>query len=1544
MNWFKNLKIPVKIISGFVLVALIAAVVGAVGITDLKKSSQSNQELYTRITVPVEQLTTITANFQRARVVARDMIIANDPAVVAVESAKVPAKMATISEIAATMDQSIVAPKARAAFDDFLKLHAANLVQLNKVVELAKSNQDESALAMLGDDGAAGQSSNAEQDAIEILVQEIVAEGKAMADANSQNTADSTTTMLIVIFLGMLGAIVLGFIISAVISRPLKFLEKEAEKLAVGNTDVIIKSDTTDEIGSLFASVAKIVENIHTQAKAAEKISAGDLTSDILPKSDQDILAISMHTMVTTLRALVAETGTMVKAAVDGQLDNRGNSQQFTGGYRDIVEGINHTLDAVIGPLHVAADYVDRISKGDIPAKITDRYLGDFNAIKDNLNQCIDAVNAMVSDADMLSQAAVRGQLDTRADADRHLGEFRKIVQGSNNILNSIVGNLEAIPTPLQFMDQDLRIQYINQSGADLLRKTKKELSGTKCADVWGTKSCQTADCPCSQAMRTDGVIETENTARIAGHEMDFFCAGAPLKDQNGKIIGAFEFIMDQTKVKQAARLSQKVADFQAEEAKKLTKELHELANGDLILDCNIADGDEETAEVRSVFVEIWSAVQKSCDGIQQLVDDSQMLAEATLAGKLDIRADVSKHGGDFATIIQGVNDTLDAVIGPLNMAAEYVDRISKGDIPPKIADNYNGDFNAIKNNLNQCIDAVNSLVADADQLSSAAVAGQLANRADAAKHNGDFAKIIQGVNNTLDSVIGPLNMAAAYVDRISKGDIPPKIVDNYNGDFNAIKNNLNQCIDAVNSLVADADQLSTAAVAGNLANRADASKHNGDFARIIQGVNNTLDSVIGPLNMAAEYVDRISRGDMPPKIVDDYNGDFNAIKNNLNTCIDCLSFLVIDVSDLLKVAGDYKFIESDGDYRSLIDASKYTGSYHDIIESVFSTLNLLYEWVYWYEQALDAVPFAIYCTDKNMRVNFLNKTMEEYLGQNRAEATFKQCDVWQSPICNTDKCSITCLKKNQLKTGFEKNGKTFAIDVAYVYDKAGNQNGQLELIRDVTASTNVERYQNGEVKRLADNLQLLANGDINFDLAVAAGDEFTTRERDNFTQINGNLAKAKNAVARMVDDAHLLTQAAIAGQLSARADAAQHTGDFKKIIQGVNETLDAMIKPVNEAAGVLKEMAAGNLQNRMVGDYRGDHAEIKIALNESLDAVASYVTEISQVLTEMANSNLDIEISGDYKGDFSQIKEALNLIIISLNQVLINFNSTADEVATGSRQVSDGSQALSQGATEQASSIEQLTASINEIASQTKQNAINANEANSLAGTAQINAVQGNSQMKEMLIAMEEINVSSANISKIIKVIDEIAFQTNILALNAAVEAARAGQHGKGFAVVAEEVRNLAARSASAAKETTGLIEGSIAKVTAGTKIANDTAGALDRIVSDVAKAATLVGSIAVASNEQATGIAQINQGVEQVAQVVQTNSATAEESAAASEELSSQAELLKEMINGFRLKGEDNRQNRKGGSQKLLGSGSPGRKKSSSRIALSDQEFGKY
>lgn len=352
-------------------------------------------------------------------------------------------------------------------------------------------------------------------------------------------------------------------------------------------------------------------------------------------------------------------------------------------------------------------------------------------------------------------------------------------------------------------------------------------------------------------------------------------------------------------------------------------------------------------------------------------------------------------------------------------------------------------------------------------------------------------------------------------------------------------------------------------------------------------------------------------------------------------------------------------------------------------------------------------------------------------------------------------------------------------------------------------------------------------------------------------------------------------------------------------------------------------------------GNSKDETERIAAAFCRLLYATRDKVADTKQIADGDLTTQIHIKCDQDVLG------AALLDLVHNMHRVVSSIYSAADQVASGSTLVADSSYALSQGATEQASSIQQLTASLVEIASQTSLNAKNAEKANDLAQKAKSNAATGNAHMKGMLSAMDEINESSANISKIIKVIDDIAFQTNILALNAAVEAARAGQHGKGFAVVAEEVRNLAAKSANAAKETTSLIEGSKKKVDAGTKIANDTAEALSQIVSQVAVAADLVHSIAQASNEQAHAIEQVNNGIQQVSQVVSTNAATSEESAAASEELSSQAAQLKETVSVFKLKRGKKELSKGGpaGARQLAGASS-----SAPKIALGDGDYGKY
>ncbi|MCL1807427.1 MAG: methyl-accepting chemotaxis protein [Oscillospiraceae bacterium] len=306
--------------------------------------------------------------------------------------------------------------------------------------------------------------------------------------------------------------------------------------------------------------------------------------------------------------------------------------------------------------------------------------------------------------------------------------------------------------------------------------------------------------------------------------------------------------------------------------------------------------------------------------------------------------------------------------------------------------------------------------------------------------------------------------------------------------------------------------------------------------------------------------------------------------------------------------------------------------------------------------------------------------------------------------------------------------------------------------------------------------------------------------------------------------------------------------------------------------------------------------------LTEGCAGFIKHITHIAEELETVAGGDLTIEI--ELLSGQDVMGKALVDMVNSLNRMFGEINQSTAQVSSGSKQIADGAQSLAQGSTEQASSIEQLSASITEIAQKTKDNADMAGKAAILANTIKQNAETGSQQMEEMIEAVRDINSASQSISKVIKTIDDIAFQTNILALNAAVEAARAGQHGKGFAVVAEEVRNLATKSADAAKETSSMIEDSMEKAELGSRIAGETAASLAEIVQGINESSQIVTEIAQSSDEQSAGIAQINTGIDQVASVVQQNSATAEQSAAASEEMSGQSATLEDLVAQFKLK----------------------------------------
>lgn len=352
-----------------------------------------------------------------------------------------------------------------------------------------------------------------------------------------------------------------------------------------------------------------------------------------------------------------------------------------------------------------------------------------------------------------------------------------------------------------------------------------------------------------------------------------------------------------------------------------------------------------------------------------------------------------------------------------------------------------------------------------------------------------------------------------------------------------------------------------------------------------------------------------------------------------------------------------------------------------------------------------------------------------------------------------------------------------------------------------------------------------------------------------------------------------------------------------------------AITVPVWELEQAADNLARGNLRATAIGYTAKDElGHLADSMRSVVDSLLTIIQDESTLLGEMADGNFNVRSKAEekYVGDFGKVLESIEQIKTSLSNTLMQINLSSDQVSSGADQVSSGAQALSQGAAEQASSIEELAETIRGISNHVKHNAEYAEEADQRANAAGSEAIESNRRMQDMVSAMADISTSSREIGKIIKTIEDIAFQTNILALNASVEAARAGEAGRGFSVVAAEVRNLATKSAAASKDTAALIENSLNTVKSGTRIADETAHSLDSVLESVRLVTEIIGQITASSIEQADSILQIEQGIERISEVVQTNSATAEESAAASEELSAQAQLLKDLTGQFRLESD--------------------------------------
>ncbi len=774
---------------------------------------------------------------------------------------------------------------------------------------------------------------------------------------------------------------------------------------------------------------------------------------------------------------------------------------------------------------------------------------------------------------------------------------------------------------------------------------------------------------------------------------------------------------------------------------------------------------------------------------------------------------------------------------------------------------------------------------------------------------------------NLKKRVIAPLSGITERITSLAKGDVTTPVEEvNICLEINELQEATKEMVSQISGLLEAADGIRDEALKGKLDARGDDTEFAGAYGQLLVGINSILDALVEPLRICGERMHSIGIGQIPEKIDTNdpkYSGEFAEIAGSINFCIEAVERLV-NTSQRIATAA------IQGDFSERGDLNEHEGEFKSIIDGFNKTLDVVADKADWYRAILDCVPFPIQVVDNDMNWTFANENFALELQKkgividHRTEIYGRHAIDNKHPMCSEAESGFNKIKQGVSESVFDMDGKRMHQHTTVLKNIDGENIGMVEFAMDETAINNaleqakalvatqkmIGDYQDAAVTSVVENLEKLAAGNLDMDFTLAEPNEDTKAIAEKFEAINANLSKSVDAIRNLVADAHMLSDCAVNGDLDTRADLTKHGGEFAEVVKGINNTIDAIKTPVNEAMTVITRMAEGDLNARMLGHYVGEYARMKSVVNDTFANLQNYIAEISLVLSAISDGDLNHAVTADYKGDFCEIKNSLNRILDALNGVMGNINELAEGVTVGSRQVSEGAQNLSDGSIRQASDVQALSNNMTKVAEQVKQTTEDARKASRISGDAMSQAEEGNNQMKEMLVSMEEINQSSTNISKIIKVIDDIAFQTNILALNAAVEAARAGVHGKGFAVVADEVRSLAAKSAEAASETTTLIQGSMDKVTAGTQIANKTAEALNKIVSGISETSTLIQKIADISESQLEGIEEVNHSIGDVNRIVQSNSATAQQSAASSQELYGQAENMKRVVATFKLR----------------------------------------